>query len=707
VPRRMLHRATVLAASALLASTISAVCAAHASADLPDNRAYELVSPPSKRGADVIAQSYKTFAAADGNGVTFPATGAFGDVRGTATDVQYLSRRNGAPGTSGWMTHAISPPSGSQTLLALAFSNFPTFEAAFTDDLSGGVYKSWRPLTDAPTVAGVSNLYRLRNLDASVPQVELMTAGAAPLAATPTFLRQLFQNAFDGASKDLTHVLFQSPWNLVGDGGFSLDGDLYEFADGVGVRRVGRIPSAPDSACDEVDGPACVDASAQAGISASLAYGGSQHSAGMISDDGSRIIFQAAGAIYMREDGVRTFQLNASEKSTPETSQSAAAWDMSRDGARVFFTTSEGLVEGDDGGADLYVYDRRAPEGARLTRLSLNSAGDSCDVQGVVGASSTGRAVYFICNGQLVAGEPLALVGLFLWRDGTHAYLGRFENFNFAVINTPRTPWQFSFVAKASRVTPDGRFVLFTAFSGDGFRGVGGFGGYDHADHRQLYLYSADRGTLVCVSCNPRTAAAAGDAMPGIFAGASASPLTQHLSHALSDDGRRVFFSTPEALVADDSNGMWDAYEYDVLSGTLHLISSGKDPADSYFLEATASGDDVFFVTRERLVGWDVDDSYDLYDARVGGGFPDPAPAAPVCTGETCRAPVTGPPAAAPGASAHFRGAGDATPRLRRHKQCRRGRVVRRVRGRRKCVHRRGRNPARTGRHVEHERSGK
>jgi len=164
------------------------------------------------------------------------------------------------------------------------------------------------------------------------------------------------------------------------------------------------------------------------------------------------------------------------------------------------------------------------------------------------------------------------------------------------------------------------------------------------------------------VSCNSRVSVATGEALTDVHAGASASPPTEHLSHALSDDGRYVFFSTQEALVPEDSNGKWDAYEYDTATGTVHLISSGKDPADSYFLDASPDGRNVFFATREQLLGWDVDQNYDLYDARVGGGLPEPVPATPPCSGETCRgAPAGAPGSGVPGTQL-FDGAGNATP---------------------------------------------
>jgi hypothetical protein len=676
---------------------------------LPDQRAYELVSPgAAKNGADLIALSSKTHASADGNAAVFAALNAFGPAAGTSADVEYLSRRDGTPGTSGWSTRAINPAGGPLTFAAIVTGNLPSFEAAFTPDLSSGIFRSWRPLTDAPNVADVSNLYRLSGLGTGGSTVQLLTPSAAPLTLPPGFPVEFMLNAkagFNGASKDLSHVIFQSPWNLA-DGSLSFPGNLYEYADGAGVRLVGRVPSDAEVSCDDLSGSACVDApSSQAGIPATDA----EYSAGMISEDGARILFQtpaggdSPGTIYMREDGTRTFQLNASEKRArpAEDAGTAQLWGMSADGSRVFFITSEGLVDGDDdGNPGLYMYDRTAPEGSRLTLLSANG-GASCAASAFVGTSRDGHYVYFVCAGQLVAGEPAVFSdGLFLWHDGAIRYIGTLSSPNEATLNSPRTNWLTQALVKPSRLTPDGRFLLFGVENDAGFRGRGGFAGYDHGsgcpltasgttECRELYLYDAETGRLVCASCNVRSGVATGDAVTDTLQATSGSLITQHSSHALSDDGRRVFFNTTEALTAEDSNGRWDAYEYDVPSGTVHLLSTGKAAGNSFFLEATASGDDVFLVTRERLVGWDVDDNYDLYDARVGGGFPDPVPAPSPCAGEACRSQAAAPPAAGVGGSAHYRGPGNARARLRRHRRCKRRAVLRRVRGKRRCIRRR------------------
>jgi hypothetical protein len=70
-------------------------------------------------------------------------------------------------------------------------------------------------------------------------------------------------------------------------------------------------------------------------------------------------------------------------------------------------------------------------------------------------------------------------------------------------------------------------------------------------------------------------------------------------------------------------------------------------------------------VTRERLVGWDVDQNYDLYDARVGGGLPDPIPPQPPCAGESCQGSLGTPPNDLNSASSNFHGSGN--PRARKH----------------------------------------
>ncbi len=100
------------------------------------------------------------------------------------------------------------------------------------------------------------------------------------------------------------------------------------------------------------------------------------------------------------------------------------------------------------------------------------------------------------------------------------------------------------------------------------------------------------------------------------------------------------------------------------LGDCVSLISLGRSALWIGYLDASASGGDVFFARYEkRLVPQDGDSELDFYDARVDGGFPAPASSA-VCEGEACQgAPAAAAIFGAP-ASATFSGAGNLAPRV-------------------------------------------
>jgi len=638
---------------------------------LSDCRAYELVSPPDKNGAEVIPQTDKTHVAPDGNAVTFSSLGGFGSVEGSAFDFEYMSRRTAQSGTSGWSTHGINPLGHSATLsAAITSGNVSTYVDGFASDLGSAIYRTWQPLTDAPNVADVSNLYRIGGLSTGPKTVQLMSDAVDPMPVTwfslaRGFFASLIKPQFAGVSDDLRHVVFESRLDLTGDApsyegfcalaGAGCPTKLYENADGV-VRLVGRIPQAPDTACDDATGPACVAAdSSQAALSASIGL----YSRLAVSADGRRIYFQApadfgSGPIYVREDGVRTEQVAANGE----------FWTASADGARAFFTTNDQLLPADtDGNPDLYMYDRNAPAGSRLTLISEATSGINGYVETVAGTNTDGHYVYFVCDGQLIAGQPpIGIMGLYAWHDGQLRLIGTLPDLGVASFNGSRVGWGSPGGAIMSRVTPDGRHLLFMSTSDSGLAGHGGYSGSGNSGHQEFYLYDADSGSLACASCNPTGRVATVDAVLGVRQNAGGSTTTADGPQALSDNGRRVFFNTAEALVPEDTNGRSDAYEYDAPSGSVHLLSSGKSTDPSYVLDASPSGDDVYIVTRDRLTGWDVDDRYDLYDARVDGGFPEPPSTSARCDGEACQGSLNGPPNAQGFGSSLLAGTGNALP---------------------------------------------
>jgi hypothetical protein len=152
----------------------------------------------------------------------------------------------------------------------------------------------------------------------------------------------------------------------------------------------------------------------------------------------------------------------------------------------------------------------------------------------------------------------------------------------------------------------------------------------------------------------------------------------------ISEDGRRLFFESFDRLSDGDENAKRDVYEFefagsgtcttasasfDPASGGCHsLVSSGRSPDESYLVDASANGRDAFFSTRSKLVGWDANEHYDVYDYREGGGFPEPpTPPAP-CEGEAaCKPPAASPPTSSGPVTPGFFDPGNPKPKSAKH----------------------------------------
>lgn len=677
-------------------------------------RGWELVSPVEKHGNDVIADSSRTHAAAtDAPGmpsaVAFASLGGFADAIGGGLATEYLAQRTAQPGTSGWSTQAITPPQQPMSLFAAAQQLDPAYEL-FSPDLSRAIFRAWSPVTDAPNVAEVENLYAREDLRTPGPgSWRLLTGAPAPLAPIEFGRQRPFVAA---ATDDLAHVLLESRLPLAP--GLAGGNPMPFKVDGGAPRLL--APLAGCAAAGAVPEPC-----AAAGLGAIALH----QTRGALSADGSRVVLTApvsgsgnamtAGATPSRlfqldDHGTAAtaddtlVQLNASELAAPEQPLAARFQAASADGGRVWFASNERLTEDAPAGGGLYRWDHEPDAaGHRLTFV----APGGLNVQ-TLGASRDGNRIYFAAPGQLMSGGPSAAEdGIYLWQaepgadsaGGTLSFVASVSVVD-ARANADFAPW--SLTASTARVTPDGRTLAFEVADAVGV-------GAEHAHGAcasnpndtssgvcgELYVYRAGDSTplapaLACASCQPSGAPTNANAWLSARAGAGAAQLTAHLSHALSDDGRRLFFSSAAALVPQDGNGTVDAYEYDIPSGTLRLLSSGRDPADSWFLDASANGGDAYFVTREQLVGWDVDRAYDLYDARVGGGFPEPPAPPPACVGDACRGPAqAAPPVPSLGSATLV--LAPSRPAVRRRaplKRCRRGFARRRLHGRARCVRR-------------------
>jgi hypothetical protein len=372
-------------------------------------------------------------------------------------------------------------------------------------------------------------------------------------------------------------------------------------------------------------------------------------------------------------------------------------------------------------GNDLYRFQAEgtggcATPGGCLTDLTADSAAtNGAEVKGVMGISEDGTRVYFVANaalpgtGAVQAGDCQGFGGfghghcnLYMWEAGggpagSTSFIARLNANGDKTAASDLADWlpTISIAVmgkeKNSRMSADGQTLL--------FRSQEDLSAYQGQGTPQYYLYRVGRG-ITCVTCDPRGLApqgrpSLGSIVPTLL---SASFHFATASRNLSANGRRVFFETPQPLSPNDTNGevscdpvgsimqefpaCLDVYEWEAPGegaceeggpayspldeGCLYLISSGKSDWASLFGDASASGKDVFFFTRQGLVGQDQDDLLDVYDARVGGGIAaqnPPLPPPPCESPEGCR-PTTYPPEGGESpASANFVGPPNPTPK--------------------------------------------
>jgi len=323
---------------------------------------------------------------------------------------------------------------------------------------------------------------------------------------------------------------------------------------------------------------------------------------GAISTDGSRVYFKAAGNLQLRE-GATTVPVD-------ESVGGGGVFQAATPGGSVAFFTV---------GTSLYRFEVGAPVGAPI----------ATGVVGVLGASSDGSRVYYQDSG-----------GLKLWHAGTTATVAP----GAAAQSSDYPP-----ATGTARVSADGLHLAFLSKAE--------LTGYDNADAGsgepvpELYLYGPPVGggaaALVCISCNPTGERPQG---PSTIPGAPANGSTRaYKPRVLSASGRRLFFDSGDRLFALDTNARADVYEWEAggegdctrSPGCVSLISSGRDPRGASFVDASADGGDTYLLTNESLVGADPG-SIDLYDARMGGGFPEPAKPT-VCLADACQ-PLPGEP---------------------------------------------------------------
>ena len=622
------------------------------SAGLPDCRAYELVSPPTKASTqpDPFGNRFlpENHAAGDGNRMAYFAFDVLPVPGPETAGEEYLATRGG----SGWSSENVIPPQSYTALYCPSQegTSRPDEIPAYSADMSKGVLQDGgeqrlkgqesqggRGGCGAEVVEVVSgeprgyeNLLLRDNTTGAYQLINLTPPGVTPANAH-----------FKGASSDLGHVVFSEHAQLTSNAPAGVE-DLYEWTGGA-LRLVTVLPNGT---------PVAGSLAGERSLRAGRLLGGAH----AVSADGSRIFFTAAGNLYVRVRGVSTVQLDASQAGG--SGGGGQFVDAGSDGSRGFFTdeASAGLTSDTvpGSGRNLYEYD------LGTGRLSDLTAATKAEVTSVIGVSEDGSYVYFVAEGALTGsqanqhGETAqgTQPNIYLSHGGTTTFIATHSTIDEG----------------GARVSPNGAFLAFvskrslTGYDNTPSNGVQcgvpipGDLGFDSSPVcPEVFLFSAASGQLVCASCNP-----SGEAPTGATAGATAvgATIEADSAHHLSDSGR-LFFDTGEALVPQDTNGQIDVYEYE--GGQVHLISTGTSSSESIFVDASEEGKDVFFLTRQKLVAQDTEEeARNIYDARVGGGFPAPSSPPPCTTADACRsASVPQPSIFGAPASATFSGAGN------------------------------------------------
>jgi hypothetical protein len=615
-----------------------------ASQDLPDCRAYEMVSPADTGGADatetVMPPGQVRAAAegpAEGAAITYSAYGLFGEPVGGQLEDQLLSRRSEKEGR--WETRSIiaasEHPNGTAPLGYVGMFFTPGLTEGLTTTAAAGL--------SPEAVEGLQELYRVGLKDGPGPYQLVSNLPGTQEEKEYARPYQIYGGGVYplGASSDLTHVVFATEKD-------PSTGPLREWVNGrvvvVGVSNEGEVwPEA------EV-GPQHTEASLVSGVADVWRA---------VSEDGSRVVFtRPNGELYARvnvgseaepEPKREQSHMNGEECLEPakactvKLSAGATYLGASTDDSKIFYLENH----------DLYEYE--LPIGSVKGQVRALTAGG--EVQGVVQISEDGSYVYFVADARLAAGAVEGQPNLYVSHAAGEPKL-------IATLSTgDRSDWKEGPGADSGIVAPGaagGARLAFT--SGQSLTGYDNRDAVSGQPDTEVYLYDAETGALTCASCNPSGARPVGSASlaTGKYSGIGGSGASNYRPRDLLAGGE-LFFDSRDALVAHSSGGVQSVYEYE--AGHVYPISEPAGRYDSRFLDASADGTDVFFATSDQLLPKDTSTNVAVYDARAGGGFPLPAVTPPCAGAASCEPPASSRPAiyGSSGTGA-FNGPGNAKP---------------------------------------------
>jgi hypothetical protein len=664
---------------------------------LPDERSYELVSPAQKGGEVIPPHGIRSCegecpgenstilpmqAAPDGESVVYEGL-PFGAGLAPGFD-QYLSHR----GSSDW------------GLTNLSSATVSGDWRAFSADLSRGVlYQAEPALSSAtPTRGGVpfADLYLVSESGPPVPLVTVEPPNRDPstrlvngfriryaavnsgTAGTPAFSHLTFE-ANDALTPAVAGIAPQAPEVAAGEGCAVSFCDLYEWQGGA-LRLINVLPGNAIPATEAVIGSGKM-----------LAPGVEEVPvvSNAVSADGNRVFWTdvATGQTYVRVGGAETLPIPgpATCKESEPLTERACFLNASEDGTRVLLSNGQ-----------TYKLD---PSGAAYEPSGDLTQGHG-GFQGILGAASDFSRVFFVDTAALTPESEVNANGEYAQAGRFNLYLGKEEQDGLEIpprfigalsesdleFGASAGTWKPSPSNRTAQVTTDGGYLAFMSSAP--------LTGYDNelpggGKASEVFEYDASSATLTCTSCNPGAHPPLGSSSLSLIKVSSGeTPALRPLGNLSAASGGRLFFESKDVLSSRDLNGaVQDVYEWEPAKGLgspendsckkpdgcVSLISAGTSPDRSLFLDSTPSGNDAFFITRSSLVERDKDDQYDVYDARVRGGFSEEARSP--CAGEACKGQSSAPPPRQLPASSTFTGPGNAKPAcksgfVRKHGKC-------------------------------------
>jgi hypothetical protein len=700
---------------------------------LPDCRAYERVSPegnsavyqpevPGKETEGYRQGWYPMQSASNGQSATYvgePASSGLGPGTGNSGNGEgdeQLARRS----NDGWLSGDISPLS----------SNAQTSFEAFSPDLSRGLLRTAGVKGEAPLSAAVETkcgvLYSRSSASGSY---EPLFTSEATTCRQPFYVgssadgsAQVFESS---AKKTENAQVTETPTSTASGKGHE---NIYDAAGGQ-LHLVNVLPGGkadPDASIGRLASEEEAKYGAAFGgevVNGAGVYIPSLDTSGAVSAEGSKIFFTnlATGIIYMRENPTAEEESASAEGKCVEAG-AACTVQVSAGKASYQSATPDGrfvyYIEEVQAGSEVKLERLWRFDSENGTREALSQAGS--EVQGVIGVNQSGADgayLYFVAAGKLSAeaearkcvqpGKGTNETAEEVAREtaeeaegkappgrGCNLYVTHEEQTKLVAVLSPHDQqfdgyqksqgdWRATPGSRSAELTPDGAHLVLlstrrlTPYDNATASGESCASSGKLLPCPEVYLYDAASAQISCASCQPAGLPALdvhGFEEPSTYLPGDFGSIT-HMRRWISSDGNRIFFDTDQPLLPEDTNGLYDVYEWERAGsgscssgsaldggGCLYLLSGDSSAGRAFFVDSDESGENAFLVTRAQLTPSDRNDKPDLYDVRVGGGFPVPPVqlVGETCSSaEACKAPPAEVPVESFPASAAFSGSGN------------------------------------------------